>query len=179
MTEEKKIYLQHSFRWGSIIGFVSFIYYLVCFYTKFEKNTMIFNNIYFFLSMGLLIAMFTVYRRQMGETKVKYGRYVLMGLVASVVTSFFTTLFLWVRMKFLDPFHFSQVLIIIQESMKDYKFIDTNTLASNPNFIPMMKVSYLFSNFIMSIVSNLLYILIIAWAMTMNTRFYNRNNQQK
>ena len=168
MTEEKKTYLQHAFRYGTIIGFISFVYYLLGFYTELEKHTFIFDNIYFFISIVLLVTMMVKYRK-IQENKVKFWRYMAIGLVASTVISFFVSAYLFVRIMVLDPFMIYSIASMVEQSMKSYS-IDIN----NEALLPVLKASYVFANFLVGIFNNMMYILLISLFMTLNNRIYNR-----
>lgn len=168
MTEEKKTYLQYAFRYGTIIGFISFIYYLVGFYTELEKHTFLFDNIYFFISIVLLITMMVKYRR-MQESKVKFWRYMTIGFVASVVISFFISAYVFVRIMVLDPFMVYNIASMVEQSMKAYS-IDFG----NETLLPVLKGSHVFANFLVGIFNNMVYILLISLFMTMNNRIYNK-----
>ncbi len=168
MTEEKKTYLQHAFRYGTIIGFISFVYYLIGFYTELEKHTFLFDNIYFFISIVLLITMMVKYRR-MQESKVKFWRYMTIGFVASVVISFFISAYVFVRIMVLDPFMVYNIASMVEQSMKAYS-IDFG----NEALLPVLKGTYVFANFLVGIFNNMVYILLISLFMTMNNRIYNK-----
>lgn len=168
MTEEKKTYLQHAFRYGTIIGFISFVYYLLGFYTELEKHTFLYDNIYFFITVVMLIAMMVKYRK-MQDNKVKFWRYMAIGFVACVVISFFISAYLFVRIMVLDPFMIYNIVSIVEQSMKAY-----NIDMSNPSLLPVLKVSYIFANFLVSIFNNMMYILLISLFMTLNNRIYNK-----
>lgn len=168
MTEEKKTYLQHAFRYGTIIGFISFVYYLIGFYTELEEHTFLFDNIYFFISIVLLITMMVKYRR-MQESKVKFWRYMAIGFVASVVISFFISAYVFVRIMVLDPFMVYNIASMVEQSMKAYS-IDFG----NEALLPVLKGTYVFANFLVGIFNNMVYILLISLFMTMNNRIYNK-----
>lgn len=168
MTEEKKTYLQHAFRYGTIIGFISFVYYLIGFYTELEEHTFLFDNIYFFISIVLLITMMVKYRR-MQESKVKFWRYMAIGFVASVVISFFISAYVFVRIMVLDPFMVYNIASMVEQSMKAYS-IDFG----NEALLPVLKGTYVFANFLVGIFNNMVYILLISLFMTMNNRIHNK-----
>ncbi|MDO5760157.1 MAG: hypothetical protein Q4Q06_03950, partial [Bacteroidota bacterium] len=164
MTQEKKIYLQHSFRYGSIIGFVSFLYYLIGYYTGLEKKTFVFDNLYFFISMAMLIVMMVKYRR-MQSTRVKFSRYVAMGFVASVVIAFFLSAYLFIRIMVLDTYMIYQIISIVEQTLQDYEFPALSTANIN-----VFKISYVFANFLVNIFNNMIYVLLISAFMVFNSR---------
>lgn len=169
MTEEKRTYLQHAFRYGSIIGFVSFLYYLLGYYLEFEKNTFIFDNVYFFFTVTMFITMMIKYRRtQTG--RVKFMRYLSIGFVASVVVAFFVSAYLVIRIMVLDPFMIYNIVSMVEQSMKGY-----NIDMTNPSVLPIMKISYVFANFLVNIFNNMMYILLISAFMVWNNRLYEKN----
>lgn len=182
IKEEKMTYKQYAFRWGSIIGFVSFLYYLLGFYTRFEENLMLFDNIYFFLSIGLLIYMLFNYRKQVQGEEIKFKRYLSISFIASVVIALFITVYYWLRMSVLDPFYFQKVLNLMEETMKNTPYGDMTMFKDNPGLIPVLKTSYLFTTFIGSIFGNMIYMLLLSATMVINAknrkRFYDKYNNK-
>lgn len=182
IKEEKMTYKQYAFRWGSIIGFVSFLYYLLGFYTRMEENFMLFDNIYFFLSIGLLIYMLFNYRKQVQGEEIKFKRYLSISFIASVVIALFITVYYWLRMSVLDSFYFQKVLNLMEETMKNSPYGDMSMFKDNPGLIPVLKTSYLFTTFIGSIFGNMIYMLLLSATMVINAknrkRFYDKYNNK-
>lgn len=174
MTEEKKIYLQHAFRYGSIAGFISFVYYLIGFYSGFEKNSFIFDNLYFFISMAVIVAMMVTYRKQNADKKIKFSRFFTLGFVAIVIVSLFMTAYTIIRVLVLDPFLIVNVMELTQQSLKSYGFADM----SNPNMLPVVKSAYIFASFLTSVFNNTIYILLISAFMVLNNKIYTNTPKQ-
>ncbi|MCQ2326209.1 MAG: DUF4199 domain-containing protein [Bacteroidales bacterium] len=182
IKEEKMTYKQYAFRWGSIIGFVSFLYYLLGFYTKMEESPMLFDNIYFILSIGLLIYMLFNYRKIEQGEEIKFKRYLSISFIASIVIALFITIYYWLRMSVLDPFYFQNVLNLMEEAMKSSPYGDLSMFKDNPGLIPVLKTSYLFTTFIGSIFGNMIYMLLLSGTMVINARnrkrFYDKYNNK-
>ncbi|GEM_PF-2199505 len=172
MTEEKKTYLQHAFRYGTIIGFVSFIYYLIGFYTGFEEKVFIFDNLYFFLSVALFIVMMSKYRN-MQQGKVKFSRYLAIGFVASVITAFFISAYTFIRVTVLDTYLIYQIISLVEKAMPTYQLPELTS-----STLGILKISYVFANFFVNIFNNMIYIMLISAFMVWNSRMYNRNTNK-
>ncbi|MCF0210639.1 MAG: DUF4199 domain-containing protein [Bacteroidales bacterium] len=176
MTEEKKAYLQYAFRYGSIAGFIMFLYNLLGFYTKFE-NKLLFSDIGFAITLFFLLYVFRHYRRLYSNQNIKFGRYFAIGCLVTLCIAAFNTLYLYLKITILDPFYFTQVLNAMFEMMKEYKINNIELFTENPQLIPVMKASFLFTSFILSFVGNILYVLLLAWTMVINKKIYNNTNQ--
>lgn len=171
MTEEKKTYLQYAFRYGTIIGFVSFLYYLIGYYTGFDKKVFIFDNLYFIIFITLFIIMMSKYRF-VQTTKIKFSRYLTIGFIASVVIAFFISAYSLIRVMVLDPYMIYQVISLSESILPNYKFPELT-----PSMLNVLKVLYVFANFLVSIFNNMIYVLIISAFMVWNNKIYDKRQR--
>ncbi|MBR1626508.1 MAG: DUF4199 domain-containing protein [Bacteroidales bacterium] len=177
MTEEVRDKAQGSvfkfaFRWGSIIGFFTLVYYLTGFYTGWDKS-LYFNDVYFFVEIAMIAWMIVTYRKENELEYVKFSRIMLIGFYASLIIAGFYTLYFFLRMERLDTMffqtYFSQVLTMIKEQFNiDY------SKAVTPQMNTLFKASFLFSLYISSIISNMIYTLLLAAFMSFNQRIYKK-----
>lgn len=167
MTEEKKTYLQYAFRYGTIIGFISFLYYLIGYYTGFDKKVFIFDNLYFIIFITMFIVMMSKYRF-VQTTKIKFSRYVSIGFIASVVIAFFVSAYSLIRVMVLDPYIIYQVISLGESVLPNYKLPEMT-----PAMLNIFKVSYVFANFLVNIFNNMVYVLIISAFMVWNNKIYD------
>ncbi|MBR1768922.1 MAG: DUF4199 family protein [Bacteroidales bacterium] len=171
MTEERKTYLQHAFNYGSILGFFSFCWYLTGFYLGFDKHPMIYDNIYFFISISIIIAMMISYRRMQENQTVKFSRFFTIGFVATTICALFISAFAIIRIAVLDPYFIYTFASSASQYLQEYNI--TYNIDS-PSLINVFKISYVIANFFVCILNNIIYILLISAFMTLNNRIYNK-----
>lgn len=170
MTKEKKEYTNYAFYWGSIIGFATFVWYLIGFFTDFEKKV-IFGDIYFFIEVSLILWMFLRYRRMQEDKKLKFGRMMYMAFITSLIIAGFYAIYFVVRMTKLDPLFFSNYVYEASKAMKSIVGIDYASLINKQN-IGIVKVSFIISLYFSSVFNTMIYALIVAGVIKFNERFY-------
>jgi uncharacterized membrane protein YhdT len=174
MTDSTKEYMQHSFRFGSLIGFVTFIYYVVGFYLGFEKGQW-FDDVYFFIEIAMIAWMMVAYKKTQIDNRVKFSRYFMLGLIASLVISLFYVIYFVVRVTKLDVLFFDNYM---NEAITQLKTmgIDYSKVFTQQNK-PFFEVVFFISIYIGNLISNLFYVLLLSWFMSLNNRMYNMNNR--
>ncbi len=177
MIEEKITKLtdttfKYAFRWGSIIGFFTLIYYTVGFFTGWDK-LFYFSDIYFLVEVILLVWMMVLYKRERMKEKIKFSRYVLIGFYATFVIAVFYTIYFALRVLKLDPLfiqtYLSELIDVAQQQLgSDYSML------SKIQVNGMFKVAFLVTIFISNIISNMFYILLLSGFMILNQKIYRR-----
>lgn len=177
MTEEiieveKQSNFKFAFRWGSIIGFITLVYYLIGFYTGFEKQ-LYFSDIYFFMDIALIALMITEYRKEMQLTELKFKRILLIGMYSALVVAGFYALYFFLRMNRLEPLFFQAYIGDVIKMIKEQFDIDYSQMFK-PQMMGMFKGVFLFSIYVSSFISSMIYTLLLAAFFTLNRRVYKR-----
>ncbi|MBP3254160.1 MAG: DUF4199 domain-containing protein [Bacteroidales bacterium] len=171
MTEEKRKYINYSFRWGSIIGFITFILLLTGFYTHLDKQN-IFSDIYFFIQMLLIIFMLIQYKRIL-DPPATFLRLFYIGFLAALVIAVFYSLYYILLIAKLDPLFFDNYMYDAAKMLKDSMGIDYSS-ANNPSTAILMKISFIITTFISSLISSVIYILLSCLCIKINERLFQK-----
>ena len=177
MIEENRTKLSDSafkfaFRWGSIIGFFTLIYYIIGFFTGWDK-LIYFSDIYFLIEVILLVWMMVMYSRERSGEEIKFSRYVQIGFYATIVIAIFYTIYFAIRVFKLDPF-FIQNYISQFVDMAQQQFGEDYSMLSKIQVNATFKVAFLFTIFVSNIISNMFYILLLSLFMMLNKKIYRR-----
>lgn len=174
MTNDTKEYMLHSFRYGSIIGFFTFIYYILGFYLNWEKSGW-FDDVYFFIDIAMIAWMMIAYKKNQPDNQVKFSRYIMVGFISCLVIAFFYVIYFVVRITKLDVLFLDNYLNEMITQLKpmgiDYSKVMT------PNNKSFFEIAFFVSLYIGNIISNMFYILLLSWFMSLNNRMYNTNNK--
>lgn len=172
MTQQKKEYLNHAFKWGSIVGFAYFVWNIIGFYSGFEKK-LYFADIFFIFEIMLIFAMFYSYRKKHKEEQIKFGKMAIMGLILSLIISFFYIIYIFVRMEKLDALFFPELMNQVSLAAKQTMHIDYSKIIT-PNNLPFVKVSIIFAMYVGMFINTMIYTLITILFFRLNERMYTR-----
>ncbi len=159
MKDFTKEYINHAFKWGSIIGFILFIWYLIAYYAHLE-NSIYLADIFFFVLIMLLFAMFFSYKRSKKNVVIKFPQLFSMGVIACLVISFFYILYFVLKMQILDPLFFNQYITDAVELIKQSMNIDYSQFITQQN-TTLLKISMCFGLYVMTTINILIYTLIV------------------
>jgi uncharacterized membrane-anchored protein YitT (DUF2179 family) len=155
-------YASHSFKMGSLIGGIIFLYYILM---SFIGNPFI--TIHLFIYMVLLtigmIFCFTRYRQAQSDVNVKYGRYMAMGTIISLIVALFMTLFFAIYIIKINPAYIQQsidesVKILENNGMEQYAEI-----YQKDEMFKMLQVSSILGWFIKEFVVNIILSLLVSF----------------
>ncbi len=171
-TNETKTPFQFAFRWGSIIGFITLLYYLIGFYTKFERFVY-FADIYFLIEIALIGVMITKYKRENNVLTLKFSKMIKICFYASIIIAAFYALYFALKIIKLDPLFFqtymSEVFKLMQESFQvDYSANMT------PQTYSVFKASFVFATYLSFVFNTMFYSLLLCAFISFNQKLYIR-----
>lgn len=170
MKKTTKEYINHAFRWGSIIGFVSFVWNLIVYYAHWDNNIYL-ADLFFFVLIMLMFAMFFSYKRTNKDKVVKFSKLFSIGCIACLVISFFYVLYFVLRMQILDPLFFNNYMSEVVELMKQAMNVDYSQFVT-PQTTPMLKVSLCIGLYITTTINMIIYTLIVILFYTLSEKLY-------
>ncbi|MGP1515207.1 MAG: DUF4199 domain-containing protein [Bacteroidales bacterium] len=172
LNKKKDSVFKFAFRWGSIIGFVTLIYYIVGFYTGWDKM-LYFKDVYFFIEILLIAWTMNTYKRERGLIQIKFSSLILIGFYVSLVVALFYIIYFFLRISRLDPLFMNNYIVEVIELIKKEFNIDYSQLIT-PQIAKLFKAAFIFSMYISSIISTMIYTLLLASFMTLNQRINKR-----
>lgn len=172
VKDNKNTTFQFAFRWGSIIGLVTLIYFLVGFYTGLERR-LYFGDFYFFVEIGLISWMFVAYKKENELDRLKFSKMMLLGCYAALFIALFYAMYFFVKIMKLDPLFFQSILGQIVDMMENSLSVDYFK-DMTPQMMVVAKVSFLISTYISSFFNTMVYTLLLALFVTINQRIYAR-----
>ena len=172
MTEDRKEYMKFTFRWGSIIGFVTFMWYVTGFFTGWERM-LYFNDLYFIADVLLIGYMIISYKKEHIEEQLKFSKIMSMGFYSALIVALFYAVYFLLRITKLDPLFFQVYMNNVTQVMKTGFNADYSQILT-PQTMPLFKGAFVFSMYITSFISSMIYTLFLAAIISLNRKIYGR-----
>jgi len=158
MNNEK--YASYSFRMGSIIGGMVFLYYILM---SWIGNPMTPVHLWVYMTAFVLCLVFSLVRyRQRVAGNVKYGRYLAIGTLINLIVTCFLTLFYIVYIIKIDPAYIQKT---IDESVKILENRGMEQIADmykNEGMYKLIQICSIIGWFIQEFFLNFLITLVVA-----------------
>ncbi|MDR1848267.1 MAG: DUF4199 family protein [Bacteroidales bacterium] len=157
---EREKYASYAFKTGSMLGGILFLYYIVMFYIA--NNSSFVSWIYLLLFIGGLLWSFINYRRNVyRKPKVKFGRFMAIGAIISLVVAFFVAVYEALHIYKLDT-------AFIQNMLDDFvtQFESMGMDASiyeDERMFGLTQAGYPFFSFIGVLIRNIFWTLIVSF----------------
>ncbi|MDR0790591.1 MAG: DUF4199 domain-containing protein [Bacteroidales bacterium] len=158
---EKEKYASYSFKIGSMIGGIVFLYHILMFHIA-KDSPVLTRYIYMAIFIAGLAYAFVNYRRNIAvKPQVKFGRLMAIGTIVSLVVSLFYALFVAVKIYKLD-LTFIQNSIDMMATQMENMGLDAS-LYQDDRMYSLMQLVFPFSSFIGDFVGSVLLSLILSF----------------
>ncbi|MDR1726280.1 MAG: DUF4199 domain-containing protein [Bacteroidales bacterium] len=174
---ENEKYASYSFKKGSIIGGIIFIYYIIM---SFVSNP--FSSIHLFIYVLLMTSglayTFVRYKQAVLKTKIKYGRFMAIGTIISLVVAFFWALFYAIYIIKIDPLYFQTSIEQGIQLLEDKGLNDYAAIYQKDSMFKIMQIFSIIGIYLQEFIMNIIISLIVSFVIyRISPKLNNEDNQ--